>query len=73
MALVELDIVLLMQLEAVMDAESVHAHANLVGAYRTAVAEARTGDEAYAAIAQEAEAQLRIMLTKFRLRRAGLH
>ena len=49
-----------------------HIDANLIGAYRGAIAEvSRTGDHDFAGIAEEAERALRILLTKLRLREAG--
>ena len=62
-----------MQLEALVDGETVHHHANLVGAYREALAEANvSGIQEYHDLAQEAERHLRSLLVKMRLRRAGL-
>ena len=52
--------------------ETCHLGANLIGAYRGAIAEvSRTGDCDFWDIAEEAERALRILLTKLRLRQAG--
>jgi len=67
----ELDRVLLQQVEELCSGESVHLHANLAGAYRSAFEEyRRTGDEDYLAIAGEAEVALRIRVAKLRCERA---
>lgn len=62
-----------MQLESLVNGASIHKHANLVAAYRSAVAEAKTSgmEKEYHAVAREAERALRILLLKLRLCRAG--
>ncbi len=67
-----MDLLLIQQLEELCDGESVHLHANLVGAYRSAVTElASTGDEEYRPVAQEAERALRALLSRLRLKKVG--
>ena|GEM_PF-2132404 len=66
----QLDRVLLQQVEEICSGESVHLHANLVGAYRSALAEYQnSGDERYRVIAEEAHRALRILLAKMRIKR----
>lgn len=64
-----IDQVLLQQIEELCTGENVHLHANLAGAYRTAIEEYRfTGDETYRLIAEEAHRALRILLARLRYR-----
>lgn len=66
----ELDCVLIQQVEKLSDGQAVHLHANLAGAYRTAIEEFnRTGDDTYRLIAEEAQTDLRVLLAKLRLQR----
>lgn len=66
-----IDQVLLQQIEELCSGENVHLHANLAGAYRSAVEQYRqTGDEEYRAIADEAHQELRVLLAKLRYRQA---
>lgn len=64
------DLLLIQQLEELCDGENVHLHANLVGAYRSAVSELScTGDEEYRTVAREAERSLRALLSRMRLKK----
>lgn len=66
-----IDQILLQQVEELCSGENVHLHANLAGAYRSAVEQYRkTGDEEYRVIAEEAHQELRILLAKLRYREA---
>lgn len=66
----KLDCVLIQQVEELTDGQTVHLHANLAGAYRTAIEEFnRTGDDAYRLIAEEAQTGLRVLLARLRLQR----
>ncbi len=66
-----IDQVLLQQIEELCSGENVHLHANLAGAYRSAVEQYRqTGDEEYWVIAEEAHQELRVLLAKLRHRQA---
>jgi len=69
----QLDRILLQQVEEICSGESVHLHANLAGAYRSALAEYQnTGDERYRVLAEEAHRALRIFLAKMRMQRGLL-
>lgn len=66
------DEVLIQRVEELLCGETCYLGANLIGAYRSAIAElSRTGDCDFGEIAEEAERALRILLTKLRLRQAG--
>lgn len=68
----ELDCVLIQQVEELADGQTVHLHANLAGAYQTAIEEFnRTGDDAYRLIAEEAQTGLRVLLARLRLQRGA--
>ena len=66
------DEILIQQIAELSCGESCHKAANLVGAYRSAAHEHQNSNEGeYREIFVEAERELRIMLTRLRLRRAG--
>ncbi len=66
-----IDQILLQQVEELCSGENVHLHANLAGAYLSAVEQYRqTGDEEYRVIAEEAHRELRVLLAKLRYRQA---
>ncbi|CAN5412348.1 hypothetical protein BH09VER1_BH09VER1_10240 [soil metagenome] len=67
-----IDLLLIQQLEELCDGENVHLHANLVGAYRSAVSGlSDTGDDEYRVLAQDAERALRSLLYRMRLKNVG--
>lgn len=66
------DEILIQQIEEVSNGESCHAAANLVGAYRSAAREYQDSNDAeYREVFFEAERELRILLMRLRIRRAG--
>lgn len=68
----QIDHVLLQQVEELCSGESVHLHANLAAAYRSAVEQYRlTDDEEFQAIAADAYLELRILLAKLRQQKAA--
>jgi len=68
----QIDHVLLQQVEELCSGESVHLHANLATAYRSAVEQYRlTGDKEFQAIAEDAYVELRILLIKLRQQKAA--
>lgn len=61
------------QVLALQTGETCHEAANIIGSYRASVREfGMTRDAAFLTLAVEAERELRIFLTKLRLRQAGL-
>ncbi len=66
------DEILIQQIGELTNGENCHTAANLVGAYRSAAREYQDSNDAeYREVFLEAERELRTLLTRLRMRRAG--